>query len=140
MTNQKVLKTSRYWMNCIGLCVESNECNFGSIKAPVWLVRFIYSVPMSTLIFLAFWHVIESSFDLIVSSISIFVIVGAGQVQLIYLSLAAKNSMFIEMFERLQKLVDASECSKPFIAFFGEKKIFVKKILFRRKKYFSGKE
>lgn len=134
MTNQKVLKTSRYWMNCIGLCVESNECNFGLIKAPVWLVRFIYSVPMSILIFLAFWHVIESNFDLIVSSISIFVIVGAGQVQLIYLSLAAKNSMFIEMFERLQKLVDASECSELFIAFFGQK------INFSGKKKFFGKK
>lgn len=108
----KVLKSSRFWMNCIGLCVESEKCIFGRIKIPVWLVRLIYSIPMSTLILLAVCHVIESNFDLIVSSISIFVIVGAGQVQLIYLSLIAKNALLIDLLNRLQKLIDKSEYSR----------------------------
>lgn len=108
----KVLKSSRFWMNCIGLCVESENCTFGRIKIPVWLVRLIYSIPMSTLILLAVCHVIESNFDLIVSSISIFVIVGAGQVQMIYLSLIAKNAVLIDLLNRLQKLIDKSECSR----------------------------
>lgn len=112
VTDVKVLETCRFWMNNLGLCIESDERQFGTkhqANVPVWLIQCLYSIPSCVSILLAIWHIIDKNFDFTASSVALIVIVGAGQCQIIYFLLIAKNNSLIKTVSELQTLVDKSK-------------------------------
>lgn len=104
-----VLKRCRFFMKNLGLYAESNFHTFESkinITVPVWIIRFIYSIPMCTCVLLAFWHIIDKDYNLTVSSVAVIIIIGGGHSQVIYFLLFSKNNSLILIIDQLQQLVD----------------------------------
>lgn len=103
-----VLEKCQNLLNNFGLCSKTNGCTFGKkykIWIPNWLIRFLYSIPTCTSIILAAWHIIDNNWNLAESAVAITVIVGGGQCQIIYFLLIGKNTSFVSVVDRLQKLV-----------------------------------
>lgn len=101
-----ILQKCRFWLNKFGLCFERSGCSFGSITVANWAIQVIYSIPMGISVLLSALLIVENHFDLTASSVAIIVIVGGGQIHVIYLVMVAKNSSLIKLIGQLQKLVD----------------------------------
>lgn len=107
-----VLENCKFWLNNFGLCSESEDRTFGAkhqMRIPIWLIRVLYAIPTCTSILLATWHLVDNNWNLSATSVAIIIIVGAGQCQLIYFLLIAKNTSFVSVVDQLQTLVDKRE-------------------------------
>lgn len=101
-----ILNQCRYWLNKFGLHAQSKVTTFGPIQVPNRLVNLIYSMPMGISVVLSLWYIIENQFDLSASSVATVIIFGGGQIQMIYLIMAANSTNLFELIDQLQNLVN----------------------------------
>lgn len=104
----KILEKCRFWLDKFGLN-GSTVSAYGSNRIPNRLIYFIYSIPMAISVMLSAWHIVDNDFDLTASSVAIIIIFGGGQVQVIYLILAAEKDSLFSMIDQLQTLVNKRE-------------------------------
>lgn len=108
-----IMKNCRIVMNHMGLCNVNNVQTFGSkfrIIIPIWMIRFVYTIPMCICVILSVLHVIDKNLNLTASSVALIVIVGGSQSHVIYLLLIAKNNPLTDIINQLQKLIDKRKC------------------------------
>lgn len=104
----KILEKCRFWLDKFGLNGRYMSA-YGSIRIPNRLIYLIYSIPMTISVMLSAWHIVDNDFDLTASSVAIIIIFGGGQVQVIYLILAAEKDSLFSMIDQLQTLVNKRE-------------------------------
>lgn len=104
----EILEKCRFWLDKFGLNGGTVSA-YGSNRIPNRLIYFIYSIPMAISVMLSAWHIVDNDFDLTASSVAIIIIFGGGQVQVIYLILAAEKDSLFSMIDQLQTLVNKRE-------------------------------